>query len=225
MTTDTNQENDGLGAQKIDAAGIRQWTNNGVTLIALQSLSISAIRAASHDSAAIVTFVESPDDISNCVIKAFKVDLSGNLIWGSTPITVSSYLSGKGYESSDMNSNHQFVEVWMDKRNDANGDIYLQNINPDGTLGPLPVGLCDYVIGDVNDNGEFNGLDVVYAVNYFKGGAHPPYFCRCQPGDDIYIAGDVNGDCDFSGLDVTYMVNYLKGGADPIPCPDCPPSG
>ena len=33
-----------------------------------------------------------------------------------------------------------------------------------------------YVVGDVNNNSVFNGLDVVYSVNYFKGiGPAPPY--------------------------------------------------
>jgi hypothetical protein len=84
---------------------------------------------------------------------------------------------------------------------------------------------CHYVIGDANDNDQFNGLDVTYAVAYFKGGPPPPYLCECPHGigDSWYVAGDVNASCDFNGLDVTYMVAYFKGGTDCQPCPDCPP--
>ncbi len=82
---------------------------------------------------------------------------------------------------------------------------------------------CDYVVGDANGNGTFNGLDVTYSVSYFKGGPPPPYECDCPPHGTWYVAGDVNQSCSFNGLDVTYMVAYLKGGPPPHPCPDCPP--
>ena len=82
---------------------------------------------------------------------------------------------------------------------------------------------CDYVIGDVNNSDDFNGLDVTFAVSYFKGGPAPEYECECTPGDTWYVAGDVNASCMFNGLDVTYMVAYFKGGPDVAPCQDCPP--
>ncbi len=82
---------------------------------------------------------------------------------------------------------------------------------------------CEYVIGDVNNNGVFNGIDVGFGVNYFKGGALPPYSCECD-GSTWFVAGDVNGNCSFNGIDITYMVRYFKGGPPPIPCPQCPPA-
>ncbi len=86
----------------------------------------------------------------------------------------------------------------------------------------LEAGSCQYVVGDVNGNGSFNGIDVTYAVIYFKGGSPPPYICYC-PEEPWFVAGDVNGSCSFNGIDVTYMVTYLKGGPAPHPCPACPP--
>jgi len=82
---------------------------------------------------------------------------------------------------------------------------------------------CDYVVGDANNSGDFNGLDVTFGVNYFKGGPQPPYECECTEGNTWFVAGDVNGSCNYNGLDITYAVAYFKGGPDPIPCPDCPP--
>jgi hypothetical protein len=89
-------------------------------------------------------------------------------------------------------------------------------VNPSGPA-------CHYIPGDVNNSGVFNGIDVTYAVGYFKGGPVPPYSCPCPPPNVWYVAGDVNGSCVFNGIDVTYMVAYFKGGPAPIPCPDCPP--
>ena len=89
-----------------------------------------------------------------------------------------------------------------------------------------PGGGCAYFLGDSNGNGEFNGLDVSFSVNYLKGfGPEPPNTCDCPPNGVIYAAADANGNCIFNGIDVTYGVNYLKGsGPLPLGCPDCPPA-
>lgn len=83
---------------------------------------------------------------------------------------------------------------------------------------------CQYILGDVNNNGIFNGIDVIYSVSFFRGGNLPSTSCDCPPYGVIFPAGDVNGNCAFNGIDVTYMVGYFKGGAEPVPCPACPPN-
>jgi hypothetical protein len=81
---------------------------------------------------------------------------------------------------------------------------------------------CFYVVGDVNSSDSFNGLDVIYGVNYLKGGPSP--VCDfCQSCDYFFYCGDVNGSCSYNGLDITFGVNFFKGGSGPIPCQDCPP--
>jgi hypothetical protein len=113
------------------------------------------------------------------------------------------------------------------------GDYYetLDFVSNDNNhlTGLIPVnvnvrsGGCNYVVGDVNNSGDYNGLDVTYSVSYFKGGPIPPFACECAPGDIWYVAGDVNNSCNYNGLDVTYGVAYLKGGDPLVPCQDCPP--
>jgi hypothetical protein len=87
---------------------------------------------------------------------------------------------------------------------------------------------CDYVVGDVNGSDSYNGLDITYGVNYFKGSGDPmcPFgSCPIPPCDAFFYCGDVNGSCGYNGLDITYGVNYFKGGSGPISCGDCPPAG
>jgi hypothetical protein len=86
-------------------------------------------------------------------------------------------------------------------------------------------GICDYIVGDVNGIGGYNGLDVTYGVTYFKEGTPvPPYECECTAGNTWYVAGDVNNSCTYNGLDITYSVNWFKEQINPpIPCADCPP--
>jgi len=83
---------------------------------------------------------------------------------------------------------------------------------------------CPYVPGDANGSGGANGLDVIYLVNYFKGGPAPVDICICDPHGQIYPAADANGSCSVNGLDVTYMVAYFKGTGELQYCADCPPS-
>jgi hypothetical protein len=91
---------------------------------------------------------------------------------------------------------------------------------------------CFYRPGDINGNGSVNGLDIVYAVNYFKAtGNPPPIDCGsplgpCPEPSPFYAAGDVNGNCAFNGIDITYFVRYLKGQVPSLLyCADCPPAG
>lgn len=90
---------------------------------------------------------------------------------------------------------------------------------------PLAFALCPYIPGDVNGNGQTNGIDVTFAVGYFKGGAVPPIHCdMCPQPIPFYAAGDVNGNCVFNGQDITFMINFLGGGPGQIEfCPSCPP--
>jgi hypothetical protein len=109
------------------------------------------------------------------------------------------------------------------------GIVYLKWYSPDraayfdkSTIG------CSYAVGDINNNGATNGIDITYGVSYLKGGAAPPVNCGipvgpCPEASPYYAAGDVNGNCAFNGIDITYFVSYLKGGAALTSCYNCPP--
>jgi hypothetical protein len=68
-----------------------------------------------------------------------------------------------------------------------------------------------YLVGDVNHNGQVNGIDVIYLVSYFKGGPPPPLEIG-----GFYPEADLNGNCQVNGIDVIYFVAYLKGGPSPV---------
>ena len=117
------------------------------------------------------------------------------------------------------------------------GNVYLYSNDPNHTQVTVPVtftvtgggGNCVYMPGDINGNHSVNGVDIVFAVNYFKGaGNHPPVDCFPQcPGtpNPFYAAGDVNGNCAFNGIDITYFVRYLKLQVPSLlSCPSCPPA-
>ena len=85
---------------------------------------------------------------------------------------------------------------------------------------------CPDMPGDVNSNGQVNGMDILYFLNWGRGGPPPPDSCDCPPRPfPFYAAADVNGNCAINGIDITFFVAYFKGG-NPVLlyCPDCPPA-
>ena len=72
----------------------------------------------------------------------------------------------------------------------------------------------DFIPGDANNSGAVNGLDVVYLVNYFKGGDRPP-----AP----FLRADCNGNCEVNGVDVVYLLKYLHGSNEAPFRGDCNP--
>ena len=143
LVTDGNQGLDGIKGQRISATGSRLWGDGGAVVIPQANLSLSAIYALPQFDGAIVTYVESPDDVNNCLIKGVRIGGDGYPIWPLSPITMCSSPSSKGHSAACLNALSSVVEVWNDKRNDPAGDIYLQNINPDGSLGEAPIGISD----------------------------------------------------------------------------------
>ncbi|MEW5925603.1 MAG: FISUMP domain-containing protein, partial [Candidatus Zixiibacteriota bacterium] len=98
----------------------------------------------------------------------------------------------------------------------TNGDLTLAGNSPclpennscGVFIGALDYG-CNYLCGDVDDNGFVNLLDITHLINYLYRYGPPP--------SDAQM-GDVNSSGSLNLLDVTYLINYLYRGG---PEPDC----
>jgi hypothetical protein len=121
----------------------------------------------------------------------------------------------------------QEIEYGMEAYDSVWNQYYTiyEYFSPVHFVDEMPPGECDYIVGDVNGSDSYNGLDITYGVNFFKGGLDPAYECECTAGNTWFVSGDVNASCNYNGLDITYGVAYFKGGPDPIPCGDCLPPG
>jgi hypothetical protein len=64
----------------------------------------------------------------------------------------------------------------------------------------------DFIAGDVNASGRIDGVDIVYLVNFLKGGPPPP---------EPFLRADCNGSCNVTGSDVLYLLQYLRGYGPP----------
>ena len=109
----------------------------------------------------------------------------------------------------------------------------LANSNdPDAPVISIPVSMlvmegggCVYRSGDINGDGSSNLSDIVFAVNYIRGGPNPPAItCDCPPHGMIYAAADVNGDCSFNLSDLVFYVLVIRGLQTFQSCVDCPAS-
>jgi len=135
--TNSDQSMSGLYGQKFNSAGVRQWGNGGIAFVPMTAEPKMLVRANCVENDAVVTYLENPPgNFFLDYLMAMRVDGLGSQVWDPSPVTMSSTLSDKGYNSACANVAGQVIAAWQDKRVDPDGDIYLQNINADGTLGP-----------------------------------------------------------------------------------------
>jgi PKD repeat protein len=131
---DLNQNMRGMYAQKFDLQGNRLWGDEGIALIGLSNNDYGLFTAGGKDNQAICIYQAAEFGNADSKIQAVMLDDQGNFVWPEQFIDLSTYQSEKLHNVMTDYYMGQWVAVWQDRRND-DGDIYAQNIQPDGTLG------------------------------------------------------------------------------------------
>jgi hypothetical protein len=124
----------GISGQKISSAGAKLWGANGIAIIPVSGVQ-TYIEEARRSPADMVVFYEEYVDNVNIVLKATRIDTDGNSLWPSGIVDISSVVSSKVHPVVNEFQNNQWILSWEDDRN-GNSDIYAQNIQLDGSLGP-----------------------------------------------------------------------------------------
>lgn len=139
METNSLQSLNGVYGQKFSTSGGRQWTDNGMVFVALNSKQPANMSIYSKNGSMIGYYNELQSG-TNYLIKAFIADGNGVLGWGGSILTPCSLLSSKTRLNAVINNAGMSILSWQDNRNDGGG-IYAQNINFDGTpiVGITPV--------------------------------------------------------------------------------------
>jgi len=97
------------------------------------------------------------------------------------------------------------------------GDIYtvtfIASDGIDADTVEVTYTIITYIVGDVNEDGLINPVDVVLLVNYVYLNGVPP--------EPVPEAGDINCDGSVNPVDVVLLVNYVYRALDPPPeyCP------
>ena len=143
-----NQNYNNLFINRISPTGERKW-GEGIEIldagvIPIGDLLIDAFEDGSGFSVILTKGVGPATNYNT--IEALGFDMEGKPIWNTT--LSSAAISRSVCENSTGYHGGQNIVVWTDA---TNGDLFGQNITPNGTLGPIPVG-CP---GPENFQGEY----------------------------------------------------------------------
>jgi len=149
------QSSYGVYGQKFSSNGVRQWPDSGKAIRPFGGGQPSFIRCFAKDSSAVAYYLDGVNVTTN-LVRGFRVDGDGNLMWGGTIKDVSTVSSGKGRLTGIFTSDDNSILVWSDNRVDGNG-VYGQELNYDGELG---------IITGVEQVGATVPTDFVLEQNY-----------------------------------------------------------
>jgi PKD repeat protein len=131
---DLDQITRGMYAQKFDLQGNRLWGEEGKQLIGLSNNDYFLFTADGKDNTAICIYQAAVFGTMDTKIQAVMLDDSGDFVWSEHFVDLCTLQSQKLHNVMTNYYMGQWVAVWEDLRADG-GDIYAQNIQPDGTLG------------------------------------------------------------------------------------------
>ncbi len=141
------QSQSGLWGQKIDNAGVRQWTDNGLEFMPISSDQVMSVTTLPFADGAIVAWIHSVT-FGNDPVYAIRVDGNGDFVW-SPPISEVGILPTSSSRLAGALSSQGFAAyAWSDG---DPADILAQNVNPDGSLGPGAIFVDGFESGDTTE--------------------------------------------------------------------------
>jgi hypothetical protein len=119
--------------QRVNAAGYRQWTSNGVIIPGV-SMEIRSVIVSDDSGGAIITWSKMNGGYDNNDIYAQRVDASGAIRWTTSGAAICT-AAGNQYHPV-ITSDHAggAIIAWDDYRNSSEPDIYAQRINASGSV-------------------------------------------------------------------------------------------
>ena len=137
QVTNSGQSASGNSIQRVNNSGLTLCGTDGIVVDAQTSNMTIPVGIAQDDNNAILVYYTG--GFNQVSIKATLIDSLGVKQWAFNEKAINVTASNKDDIGISRVNNHQLIVTWTDTRND-NG-IYAQNINDDGTLGPMAVGL------------------------------------------------------------------------------------
>ncbi|PLX10395.1 MAG: hypothetical protein C0598_10465 [Marinilabiliales bacterium] len=150
----SSQSQTAIAGQKINSSGIRQWTDNGIELVAMSSDVEGVDGGVVYDGTnAMIVYEEYGTSTANAHVYAIGVDANGALAWSPTTTLVASRNTSKVHLVNSSIYNGQVVVAWEEDGT----DIYMQNIFDDGSIGVPPISddasLSDLTVNSVTVEG------------------------------------------------------------------------
>jgi hypothetical protein len=128
---DSNQFYNGVSGQKFDSKGNRRWGSSGKQIVPLGNDSQIFVTTVNVGADALVFWVDQVG-FGNASIQATRLNRAGSTVCAQFP--VSTAVSNKSRLVADHTSAGLAAVAFEDDRTGNNG-IYIQNVNPDCSLG------------------------------------------------------------------------------------------
>ncbi|MBK6765254.1 MAG: T9SS type A sorting domain-containing protein [bacterium] len=169
QTANPNQTQGGVQAQMLDWMGNYVWDSNGITVAALSTEPCFNVRAFKQEFAYAVSYSQyAPGSATSTILRASQLSAMGEFTW-TPPITdLCTVVSEKGRPYACNNNLNQMIVTWPDAR-DGDMNLYVQNVNYDGALGPMLTQPPTIEIISPADNDSFNtsAIEVEFDVEDF----------------------------------------------------------
>ena len=129
-------------AQRLNAAGVPQWTADGVPLCTQPGNQITISMVSDDAGGAVIVWYDARNSIGTGLdIFAQRVNGSGAALWTADGVPV----CGASADQSDpiiIKSANNYVVTWFDYRSLGIADIYAQALNPSGAVQWLADGVA-----------------------------------------------------------------------------------
>jgi hypothetical protein len=136
----------GLYGQKIDAAGARQWTDNGVEIVPVGANQIRDVVTLPFADGGMAAWVD-PAGAGNEPLRATRVDGTGAFVWATPIVDLSTAPVGRGDVIGELSTMGYAAFAWTHGDEMSSSDILAQNLNEDGSLGGvIPVELMEFSV-------------------------------------------------------------------------------
>jgi len=175
---DNNQGSQGIYAQRLNATGLRQWTDAGKQISILDANESGSINAQVIGGNMVSLWIENTGGFGQDQVLARAVAPDGSDVWSTS---IASDLAQRSRLTSAVSSDGFAIAGWQ-IGDFGVADIETHNINPDGTLG------ANSCPADLTGEGDLNFLDVSAFLVAFGNG------------DPV---ADFSGEGDFNFLDVS----------------------
>ncbi|HXV14381.1 MAG TPA: FlgD immunoglobulin-like domain containing protein, partial [Candidatus Krumholzibacteria bacterium] len=127
-------------AQRIDAAGVVQWTADGVAICTPTSTQFPPTIATDGNGGAIITWHSAATPVDAGDIYAQRVNSAGAVQWTANGVAVCTDPSDQSYPVIVSDGSNGAIIVWSDQRGEW--DLYAQRVNSAGAVQWNPAGVA-----------------------------------------------------------------------------------
>lgn len=120
-------------AQKINSAGVPQWTNNGLAICTAANSNYNPRMVSDGNGGAIITWMDNRVDTNEGDVYAQSINSFGIVQWVTDGIPICDNTSQNDWPQIASDGSNGAIITWQDTRN-GNFDLYAQRINSLGVI-------------------------------------------------------------------------------------------